>query len=103
MRFCTALLAVCVVALSGCSTPNPSPKATDAAYEQLNRCVSREQVYALLGPPQSMQPAGDVDHCRTATWSIPHDARGWGDWTVTFAGDTVAGVKEGRAIVTISK
>jgi hypothetical protein len=83
------VLAVLVVA-SGCSTPNPNPKATTAAYEQVKIGMSREQVYALLGQPKSVRPSGDIDHCRTAIWSIPHDSHGWGHWTVKFSGDMVS-------------
>jgi hypothetical protein len=85
------VLAVLIVA-SGCSTPNPNPKATTVAYEQVKIGMSREQVYALLGQPKSVRPSGDIDHCQTATWSIPHDANGWGHWTVKFSGDTVSDI-----------
>jgi hypothetical protein len=95
-------LAVCVGVLSGCSTPNPSPKATAAAYEQVTCGMSRKQVYELLGQPQSVEPAGDIEHCRSATWGIPHDSHGWGHWTAAFTGDIVTEVKMGNATLTIS-
>lgn len=94
-------LAVCIIGLSGCGTPNPSPKATAAAYEQVKSGMSRQEVYALLGPPRSVKPAGDVDHCQSATWGIPHDSHGWGHWTVYFGGDAVSGIDTGHAIATI--
>jgi hypothetical protein len=86
------VFAVLVIALSGCSTPNPNPAATEAAYGRVRVGMTRSQVYALLGPPKSVRPAGDTEHCRTAKWSIPHDSRGWGSWKVTFSADTVTGV-----------
>ena len=97
------MLAVCVVGLVGCATPNPNLRANGAAYDQVACGMSREQVYALLGPPRATQPAGDIDHCRTATWSIPHHAHGWGHWTVAFAGDTVTWVETDHATVTLGR
>ncbi|HEX3797651.1 MAG TPA: outer membrane protein assembly factor BamE [Verrucomicrobiae bacterium] len=85
------ILLVLVIA-SGCSTPNPSAKATQAAYEQVKPGMSRQQVYALLGQPRSVRPEGDIDHCHTAVWGIPHGSHGWGHWTIEFSGDTVTGV-----------
>ncbi|EEF60156.1 outer membrane protein assembly factor BamE domain-containing protein [Pedosphaera parvula] len=93
------LFAVLGVSLLGCSTPNSNPKATAAAYDQLKVGMTREQVYALLGPPKSVQPMGDVEHCQIAKWGIPHDVHGWGSWKVTFSGDTVTDVSE-RPIAT---
>jgi SmpA / OmlA family len=93
------VLALGFVLFVGCSTPNPNPKANYAAYEQLKCGMSREQVYELLGQPQSVQPQGDIAHCREATWGIPHDAHGRGHWTLTFAGDTVTKVKTGHAVI----
>ena len=83
---------VILIVASGCSTPNPnpSPKATAAAYEQVKLGMSRQQVYALLGQPESVQPSGDFDHCRTATWGVPHDSHDSGHWAVGFSGDTVS-------------
>ena|SRR5690242_4505372 len=92
------ILTLCVVGLAGCSTPNPNPKATEAAYDKVKCGMSRDQVYSLLGHPESVEPEGDIMHCRTATWSIPHDTHGSGHWTVMFTGDTVATIKTGHAI-----
>ena len=64
--------------------------------------MSREQVYALLGQPQSVKPAGDVEHCRTASWGIPNDAHGQGHWTVVFTGDTVTTVDTTLATYAVS-
>ena len=93
------MLAVLVAALAGCSTPNPNPAATAAAYGQVKVGMTRQQVYALLGPPRSVRPAGDVEHCQTAKWSsIPHDSRGWhcgwGSWKVEFTGDKVSDISD---------
>ena len=95
MRY--VVFVVLVAALNGCSTPNPNPAATAAAYEQVKVGMTRQQVYALLGPPKSARPAGDLEHCQTATWSIPHDSHGWGVWKVKFAGDTVSDVSPNQA------
>ena|ERR1700677_203660 len=88
------ILALLVIA-SGCSSPNPNPNATAAAYEQVKVGMSRQQVYALLGQPRSVQPEGDVDHCRKAVWGNPHDSHGWGHWTIKFTGDTVTDINTG--------
>jgi hypothetical protein len=88
------MLAILAVSLSGCSTPNPNPKATKTVYDQVKIGMTREQVYALLGPPKTVRPAGDVEHCQIAKWGIPHDVHGWGSWKVTFSGDTVASFDE---------
>src|SRR5690349_15067858 len=96
------LFAVLAVSLLGCSTPNPNPKATEAAYHQVKAGMTREQVNALLGPPKTVRPAGDVDHCQIAKWGIPHDVHGWGSWKVTFSGDTVASFDEGPMQATAS-
>jgi hypothetical protein len=93
---------LCFIGLLGCSTPNPNTQATLSAYEQVRSGMTRSEVYTLLGQPQSVEPAGDAAHCRKATWSIPSESRGRGHWTVTFAGDTVTGVKSSRAIVSVS-
>ncbi len=92
-----SLLAVILLALVGCGTPNPNPQATEAAYQQVKPGMSRREVYALLGPPKSVEPAGDIAFCRVATWSIPHDSHGWGSWKVTFIGDNVSDVSESHA------
>src|ERR1700744_193041 len=86
------LFALLVASLCGCSTPNANPKATAAAYDQVKVGMSREQVYSLLGSPKSENPAGDLAHCQTAIWGMPHDGRGWGHCKVDFNGDTVSGV-----------
>jgi hypothetical protein len=93
------ILIVCALGLIGCSTPNRNPKATTAAYEQLKYGMSREEVYALLGQPQSVEPVGDVAHCHTARWTIPHNSHGWGRWTITFDTDAVTGIKHNNATV----
>lgn len=93
------VIGVVVLAVSGCSTPNPNTEATASSYEQVKVGMSREEVYALLGEPRSTEPVGDVEHCRSATWSIPHGSHGWGHWTVTFTQNTVTGVKTGHATV----
>lgn len=93
------IFAIGISALSGCSTPNRNPSATDAAYEQLKGGMTREQVYALLGQPKSVQPPGDIAHCQTATWSIPHNSHGWGHFTITFDGDGVVGINYARATI----
>lgn len=93
-------VSVLALVMAGCSTPNPNPSSTAAAYSQLNCGMTREQVYALMGQPRSVDPAGDVGHCRRATWGIPHDSHGWGHWTVNFAGDTVAGISTSQATAT---
>ena len=93
------LLILSAVWLAGCSTPNPTPGATAAAYEQVKCGMNRQDVLALLGPPQSFQPGGDVNRCESATWSIPHDAHGRGHWTISFTGDTVTGVDNAYATV----
>lgn len=98
-RILFAILAVVVV---GCSTPNPHPGATEATYEKVQAGITRQQVYELLGPPKSVQPRGNVEHCQTATWGIPHNCHGWGYWKVEFAGDTVSGVSTCRATVSAS-
>ncbi|HEX3799745.1 MAG TPA: outer membrane protein assembly factor BamE [Verrucomicrobiae bacterium] len=97
------ILAFLIIAsTSGCSTPNPSTKATQAAYEQVKPGMSRQQVYALLGQPRSERPEGDIDHCHTAVWGIPHGSHGWGHWTIEFSGDTVTGVTSGYVHVSAS-
>jgi hypothetical protein len=96
------IIVLCLLGLVACSTPNPNHLATAAAYEQVRCGMARAEVYALLGEPRSCDPAGDVAHCRQAKWSIPHKSRGSGHWTVTFAGDTVTGVKTSHAIVSVS-
>jgi hypothetical protein len=90
--------AVWLVLMVGCSTPNPHPTATTTAYEQVKAGMTRAQVYALLGPPKWVQPAGDIEHCEKARWGIPHDQHGWGRWTVTFDGDKVSGVSTSHAM-----
>src|SRR5579872_5880001 len=82
-------LALCIAVMAGCGTPNRNPGATSAAYEKVKCGMSRKEVFELLGPPRSVQPDGDIEHCQSATWGIPHDAHGRGHWTVNFAGDTV--------------
>ena len=99
------MLAVLGVSLLGfgCSTPNnPNSKATEAAYEQVKVGMSREQVYALLGPPQSVRPAGDVEHCKIAKWGAPHDSHGWGVMKVTFTGDTVTDISTSQTTASAS-
>jgi hypothetical protein len=91
------MFAVLGVSLMGCSTPNPNPKATAAVYDQIKAGMSRGQVYELLGPPKSVRPAGDVEHCKIAKWGVPHDSHGWGGWKVTFSGDTVTDVSTSHA------
>jgi hypothetical protein len=93
------IMVLCLVGLVACSTPNPNHHATADAYQQVQCGMARTEVYALLGEPQSCDPAGDVAHCRQATWSIPHKTRGRGHWTVTFAGDTVTGVSHANFLV----
>src|SRR5690349_3865425 len=100
MRYAVLLLLAAV--LSGCSTPNPHPTATGSAYDQVKVGMTRQQVYALLGPPRSVRPAGDVEHCQAAIWGIPHDSHGWGHWTVKFNGDTVSDVSASHATVSAS-
>lgn len=90
---------VSLIFLAACSTPNPRPGASDTAYDRIKEGMSRHEVYELLGPPRSTSPAGDADHCQTAIWSIPHNSRGWGRWTVNFNGDVVASVGTDHAIV----
>lgn len=78
---------------AGCSTPNPNPGATAVIYEQFergmksNQVYSRQDVYALMGRPYSVEPPGDIYHCQTATWKIPNDVSGWGHLTVVFSND----------------
>ena len=96
------ILIMCAVGLTACSTPNPNPKATTGAYDQLRCGMSREEVYALLGQPQSVKPEGDVAHCRTAKWTIPHNSHGWGRWTITFDADAVTGIAHNDATVSFS-
>ncbi|HYG33268.1 MAG TPA: outer membrane protein assembly factor BamE, partial [Clostridia bacterium] len=93
------ILVLLLTFLAGCSTPNPTSHATAAAYDQVKVGMSREQVYALLGPPKKVRPAGDAEHCRVAIWGIPHDTHGWGRWRVKFNGDTVTDVGTSQAIV----
>jgi hypothetical protein len=100
MRY--AVFVVLVAALCGCSTPNPNPAATAAAYDQVKVGMTRQQVYALLGPPKSVRPAGDMEHCQTATWGIPHGTHGWGHWKVKFTGDSVSDVSMGPIQATAS-
>ena len=88
-----------LILLTACSTPNPRPCADDAAYDRIKPGMTRHEVYELLGPPRSISPANDMNHCETAIWSIPHNSRGWGHWTVTFTGDLVASVDTSHAIV----
>src|SRR5262249_40583086 len=88
------LYVVLGISLLGCSTPNPNAKANTAAYNQVKVGMTRAQVFELLGPPKTTEPADDVDHCKIAKWGIPHDAHGWGGWKVTFSGDTVTDVAE---------
>ncbi len=95
-------LLLAVILAAACSTPNPNPDATVSAYEQVQCGMTRDQVYALLGDPRSTEPAGDVAHCRKATWGIPHGSHGWGHWTVIFQDDTVTGVETGHATVSAS-
>ncbi len=84
---------MCMAALLvGCSTPNPNPAATSNAYAQVQGGMTHQQVFALLGPPRDFKPPGNFDHCESATWSIPHDAHGWGHWTVGFTGDSVTSI-----------
>jgi hypothetical protein len=61
--------------------------------------MTRHEVYDLIGPPRSTDPANDAEHCQTATWSIPHNSRGWGHWTMTFSGDNVTGVDSDSTLV----
>ena len=96
------MLAVLGVSLFGCSTPNPDPKATEAAYDQVKVGMSREQVYALLGPPKSVRPTGDVEHCKIAKWGVPHDGHDWGVWKITFSGDTVTDVSTSETTASAS-
>jgi hypothetical protein len=95
----THLFIVSLIFLAACSTPNPRSGASDAAYDRIKEGMTRHEVYDLLGPPCSTDPTNDADHCRTATWSIPHNSRGWGHWTVNFNGDVVANVDTDHAIV----
>ncbi|MDD5138721.1 MAG: hypothetical protein PHY43_00500 [Verrucomicrobiales bacterium] len=87
------IFAFCVTLLIGCSTPNPDPGATAVVYEQFMHGIDsgqvyrRQDVYILLGKPHSVKPPGDIYHCRTATWKIPHDVSGWGHLTVVFSND----------------
>lgn len=87
------IFALSATLLAGCSTPNPNPGATMVVYDQFERGMnnkqvySRQQVYTLLGQPYSVKPKGDIDHCQTATWKIPHDVSGWGHLTVHFKND----------------
>ena len=101
MRFLIVLI-VCALGLTGCSTPNRNPKATTAAYEQVKGGMTRDQVYALLGQPQWVEPEGDVAHCHTAKWTIPHNSHGWGRWIITFDGDAVTGVNHYDATISFS-
>ncbi len=96
------LFAALLVLLSACSTPNLSPQATAATYEQVKSGMSRDQVYSLLGPPKSVRPKGDVAHCQIASWGIPHDSHGWGRWKVKFSGDTVTEVSTVHAVTSYS-
>ncbi|HEU5124569.1 MAG TPA: hypothetical protein VFW05_10955 [Verrucomicrobiae bacterium] len=98
----TIVLAFSLIAIAGCSTPNPHPSATHAAYHQVTTGMTRAQVYALLGPPRSMHPGGDFDHCESATWGIPHNSHGWGRWTIHFDGDTVRKISTSHATTTFS-
>jgi hypothetical protein len=96
------VLAFFLIAITGCSTPNPHSSATNAVYEQVTTGMTRTQVYALLGPPRSVRPGGDVDHCKSAIWGIPHNSHGWGRWTVHFDGDTVSEVSTAHATTSFS-
>ena len=80
--------------LSACSTPNANPTATAAAYEQIKVGMTRAQVYALLGPPKTVQPTGPTE---VARWGIPHDRHGWGTSKVTFENDKVTKVSSNHA------
>jgi hypothetical protein len=96
------VLALSLVAIAGCSTPNPHSSATNAAYYQVTMGMTRAQVYALLGPPRSMRPGSDFDHCKSATWGIPHNSHGWGRWTIRFDDDAVSKISTAHAITTFS-
>ena len=96
------LISLCVAGfLAGCSTPNPNPAATTSAYAQVQCGMTHQQVFALLGPPRTVRPPGNVDRCQSATWSIPHDAHGVGHWTVYFIGDSVSSVNNAYAVMTL--
>lgn len=93
---------LCALLLAGCATPNPNPSATWNAYEQVKQGMSRQDVLALLGSPRTFEPPGDFDHCAYATWSIPHNSRGFGHWIVYFSGDSVSGVGYAQATITFN-
>jgi hypothetical protein len=102
-------LLFCVTWLAGCSTPNSNPRATAVVYEQFeqgiknNEIYSRQQVYTLLGQPYSVKPPGDIDHCQTATWKIPHDVSGWGHLTVNFSNDIAVGYDTHQMVARVYK
>jgi len=86
--------------LAGCSTPNPNSAATSNAYAQVQCGMNHQQVFALLGPPRAFTPPGNIGHCQSATWSIPHDTHGIGHWTVYFIGDSVTSVNNAYTVMT---
>lgn len=90
-----------VALLAGCSTPNPNPAATSNAYAQVQCGMTHQQVFALLGSPRAFKPPGNIDHCQSATWSIPHDTHGVGHWTVCFIGDSVTSVDNTYTVMTL--
>lgn len=63
--------------------------------------MTHQQVFTLLGRPRAFAPQGDIDHCQSATWSIPHDTHGAGHWTVCFIGDSVTSVNNSYATMTL--
>jgi hypothetical protein len=85
---------ICLLGLlAGCATPNTYPRATSVVYDEIQqgikngRFYSRHEIYALLGEPYSVYSPGDIDHCQTAVWKIPHGTHGWGHLKIEFNGN----------------
>ena len=95
-----AAVLITFLGLPSASTLNAQPLA--AGLGQYRFGMTRQQVYELLGLPRKVRPVGDVEHCQTAVWGIPHDSHGWGHWTVKFNGDTVSDVSATHATASAS-
>lgn len=95
--------------LAGCATPNPYPPATLLVYKQVQqnimngRFYDRREIYALLGEPSSFHPPGDINHCHTASWKIPHGTHGWGHLKIEFDVNLAVHFDTSMVIVTVYK